>query len=152
LNIQLSDIDKPQIQLKSIDSNSPSIELDWFAGTRHGQAHDDPDCSPFVRAALAFVRLVVQSVDEADFRVREHFQQAIWALGQLGVSEKELSDLLSTTPNAVNRWLNGRSAPTPVVRPIIVRAGLDILRRDGMKIAGRRFDPISGRPIESSAR
>jgi len=130
-----------------LETSTTSIEQEWFAGMACGQVHDDFESSPFVRAVLEMVRSFIQCVDQADFRVREHFQQAMWTLGQLGVSEQELSALVSTTPNAVNRWMNGRSAPTPVVRPLIVRAGLDILRRDGVKIAGQNFDPVTGRPI-----
>ena len=150
MNIETTKLGPQPVNLRGIDAQTSSVEQEWFVGGGCRQAHGDGDMSPFVRAVLAMVRPFVQSVDNADFRVREHFQQAMWTLGQLGVSEQELSLLLSTTPNAINRWMNGRSAPTPVVRSIVIRAGLDILRRDGIKIAGQYFDAVTGRAMQSS--
>ena len=78
---------------------------------------------------------------------KRHFQETMCTLGWLGVSEQELAGLVSTTPNAVNRWLNGRSSPSVIIRALVIRAALDIVRRDGFKIAGEYFDPVTGRPI-----
>lgn len=144
--MQLSNLETRPVGLRSLDGLTASVVQEWYGGDSCKQSHDDGDVSPFVRAVLAMVRRFVQSVDHADFGVREHFQEAIWTLGQLGVGEQQLGELFSTTANSVNRWMNGRSAPAPVMRALVIRAGLDLLRRDGMKIAGRYFDPITGRP------
>ena len=146
MNIRPVSEENPVVQLRSIAACSTSIEQEWYSGGACQHGHDDAAADPFIPIVLRFVRNLVQFVDQADFRVRDQFQKSMWALGQLGVSEQQLAPLLSTTPNAVNRWMNGRSAPTPVVRELVVRAALDILRRDGMKIAGQRYDAISGRP------
>lgn len=144
--MQLTSPDVLALQIKGPTELTQSVESEWYCEGERRHERDNYTGSPFVLAVLTMVRRFIQAVDRADFREREHFQQAMWTLGQLGVSEQELAGLFSTTPNTVNRWMNGRSAPSPVVRPFAVRAGLDILRRDGMKVAGARFDPVTGRP------
>jgi hypothetical protein len=145
--MQLTNLEVHPVHLKGTDALALSVEKEWFCGESRLQGGDDYEGSPFVKAVLVMVRRFVQAVDQADFRDREHFQQAMWTLGSLGVAEQELAGLLSTTPNSINRWMNGRSAPAPVVRSIVVRAGLDILRRDGMKVAGQRYNAVNGRPM-----
>ncbi|MDR3472613.1 MAG: helix-turn-helix transcriptional regulator [Devosia sp.] len=149
MNVQPASPAKPRVQLKGMEPHHSSIAREWYGDTGCVQGYDDFEASPFVNAVVKWVRQFVFCVDGADFRIKEHFQQAMWTLGQLGVSEQELAEILSTTPNAVNRWMNGRSSPTPVVRWLVIKAGLDILRRDGLRIAGQNFDPINGRPLST---
>jgi len=148
--MQLISPDVPALRLRGPKELSTMVEKEWYCREVRPHDRDNSDSSPFVLVVLAMVRHFVQTVDKVDFREREYFQQAMWTLGQLGVSEQELAGLFSTTPNTVNRWMNGRSAPSPVVRAFAVRAGLDILRRDGLKIAGAHFDPITGRPMPAA--
>ncbi len=131
---------------------SRSISAEWYGGCVGHRDRDDGDFSPFVRAVVDYIRIFVSCVDMADFRMREQFQQAMWTLVQFGVSEAKIAQVFETTANAVNRWANGRSSPTPVMRKSVIHASLNILMEDGVKIAGRRYHPVTGTEIHMAER
>ncbi len=136
------------MMLRSLHDPAPLAD-EWYA-VDHGDRDGVEGANPFVMNLVATVRRLVEAVDsEGAFASREHFQGAISTLGLLGVEEADLSQLFQTTPTAVNRWYNGRSAPPAMLRSLVVRTALELLKRDGFKLFGRRFDVVTGRPMVS---
>jgi hypothetical protein len=140
--------ERPRIQLRGLQPGEMGVSQEWY-GDGFGRSSDDFEPNPIVATVIHWLRQVVETINNSEFRDKELFQGAMWVFCQLGVSEKEIAELFSATPNAINRWMNGKTAPTTVVRCLAVRASLDILRRDGIHVAGRRYDAVTGRPIET---
>lgn len=145
MNIRIALTD--ELQLRNTATENLPLEIEWYGAAPTHTAHDDePLENPVIANVLQMIKRLVCDVDQMDFGCREHFQATMSVLGWLGVSESDLSSVFGTTPNAVNRWMNGRSAPTPVLRGFVVQVALEMLRRDGFKMFGKRFHAITGAP------
>lgn len=138
------------LMLRSLSDPPTPLVAEWY-GTDHGDRESEERDNPFVLNLVATIRRLVEQVDrEGAFSCREHFQGAISTLGLLGVREADLAEIFHTSATAVNRWFNGRSAPPAMLRALVVRTALELLRRDGFKLFGRRFDAVSGRLLSDA--
>jgi hypothetical protein len=95
------------------------------------------------------IRGLEKCVRKADFNDRKAFQDAIWFLSMCGVEESDIAERFYTTASAVNRWINGKSAPSYRLRVAAIEFGIGIIYESGFKMSGRRYDLTSGRPLET---
>lgn len=151
-------------------STEPELQVVTSAETEqppkpgHGDGDGgDYEPSPFVAVLSGLYKDLATAVEtgsvdfgvpltyDTDQKPNPHpFGDALWQLLFMGANPVTWAEQVTEIATAISikLWANGLT-PLPedaAQRLLVVRAGIDLLVQDGMLIAGRKYDPFTGRP------
>ncbi len=109
---------------------------------------DEPPDSPIVAALVAFVRELVVLIEYDDFSESDHFFHALGGLASAGVTAPDIAKHLDNVPTTeVILWMESVRAPEQSKRKAVVEVGVNVLFVVGLRIAGKSYEPMTGRFI-----